>query len=704
MAPCFTCELCDKAFNSNCNLKRHYKNVHLGYEPSKLVQSSLSLTCGLCRNTLRSNVEFESHLNTHHAIVLNVIEVDFNNVSEFEKWKSSVEGEQNCLFVKHTGKRKNNDGSASIVYYCNRSGNFKGQSSPSKRKRHLKIQGSCKINAYCPAKISAKFESNGIIKVRFCKTHVGHEAELAHIPLSEIERRELASKIAQKVPFDTILENVQKSLCGEIKRRHLLTKQDLRNIAKEYSLDSECILHYDDSLSIDSWVEQVRSSDDDCVLIYKPKGDDSPDYPQLQSQDFILGIMTKAQEEMLKKYGGDVICMDSTHGTNAYNYEMTTLLVLDDMRQGFPCAFYFSNRNDHVGIKIFLQSIKNRIGCINTKILMADMAAVFYNSWKSVMGDVEKRLFCTWHVQRAWQKKVNHIKNEGKRRKVNKMMFTLLYEIDERAFESILPVFLDDLCADTDTAVFGKYVADNYVENRMSWAYCYRKNAGIYTNMHLERLHGIFKHFYSRGETAKRLDLTVHALMRFINQKLFDRIVVLHKGKLTSKLRNIRDRHKKCLSLSSDCVLQSSNDSWAVFSSVNMYTVTENVKSCSCSLKCVYCKVCIHKFSCTCSDACIQWNMCKHIHLVCQTLKNRLESHPVLDPHVNDDEKTVIVSAVSKSEETTLDLESAKQEVSCQFSHIINEISSFEQLEIIKKNLKSLQPQIDAVREGEQLY
>lgn len=74
---------------------------------------------------------------------------------------------------------------------------------------------------------------------------------------------------------------------------------------------------------------------------------------------------------------------------------------------------------------------------------------------------------------------------------------------------------------------------------------------------------------------------------------------------------------KKSLSLSTNNALQSSDCSWAVFSMsavLNVYTVNRDDKTCNCSLICIYCNACTHRYSCT--DASIQWNMCKHIHWV----------------------------------------------------------------------------------------
>lgn len=76
----------------------------------------------------------------------------------------------------------------------------------------------------------------------------------------------------------------------------------------------------------------------------------------------------------------------------------------------------------------------------------------------------------------------------------------MYYELYEYVFQIILQTMVHDLYNDKDTAEIGKYFQDNYTANRKSWAFCYCKNTGINTNMHLERLLCIFKHFYLRGK------------------------------------------------------------------------------------------------------------------------------------------------------------------------------------------------------------
>ena len=70
-------------------------------------------------------------------------------------------------------------------------------------------------------------------------------------------------------------------------------------------------------------------------------------------------MMDDAQCTMLKQHGSggmSVVCIDSTHGTNAYNFHLTTVMVLDSNRQGFPAAFLYSNRLAEDTFQVFFRS------------------------------------------------------------------------------------------------------------------------------------------------------------------------------------------------------------------------------------------------------------------------------------------------------------------------------------------------------------
>lgn len=196
----------------------------------------------------------------------------------------------------------------------------------------------------------------------------------------------LATKISSKIPFDDILNEVPESVYdNNLHRVHLLTKRDLFNIESWCNLTSSSVRHKNNAISVESWTEEMKEKCDS-ILYYKPQRTIDNNWEILKEQDFALMIMTPIQCEMLQKYGEDCICLDGTHGTNMYDFELITFLVVDDKRQGFRCAFLISNRTDKDIINIFFHKIKLRLGFgLHSNVFMSDMAPSFYNAWQETI-------------------------------------------------------------------------------------------------------------------------------------------------------------------------------------------------------------------------------------------------------------------------------------------------------------------------------
>jgi hypothetical protein len=64
-------------------------------------------------------------------------------------------------------------------------------------------------------------------------------------------------------------------------------------------------------------------------------------------------------------------------------------------------------------------------------------------------------------------------------------------------------------------------------------------SSGLNTNMHIERMHRTIKYIYFNGRKVKRLDKAITEIL-----KLFDRLITTNKGKLCSKLKELRVRHR----------------------------------------------------------------------------------------------------------------------------------------------------------------
>ena len=57
-----------------------------------------------------------------------------------------------------------------------------------------------------------------------------------------------------------------------------------------------------------------------------------------QEEDLHLVTMTKAQKEVLARFGKDT-CMDSTNGTNNSDIYLITVLVIDEFKCDIPLHF-----------------------------------------------------------------------------------------------------------------------------------------------------------------------------------------------------------------------------------------------------------------------------------------------------------------------------------------------------------------------------
>ena len=71
---------------------------------------------------------------------------------------------------------------------------------------------------------------------------------------------------------------------------------------------------------------------------------------------------------MIHHFAKEKICIDGTHGTNSYDFELHTLLTVDAFGAGCPVSHCFSNRKDHVIVEVFFNSIKRKVGVIDVKV------------------------------------------------------------------------------------------------------------------------------------------------------------------------------------------------------------------------------------------------------------------------------------------------------------------------------------------------
>jgi len=266
-----------------------------------------------------------------------------------------------------------------------------------------------------------------------------------------------------------------------------------------------------------------------------------------------LIIATDAQLIGAKQFCGPMkeICMDSTHGMNTYEFQLMTLLAIDKHGEGFPVPFCYSNSVDERTMTVFLEVVRDALGQpLRDVVLMTDDAEVYSNAWKCVMGEPAFRLLCTWHVDRAWRRNLNKIKGDMQlKSSVYKTARALLELTSKDQFADKLKEFVSAAKEDIRTAEFGACFERDYAPRPEVWAYCHRLGLKVHHNMHLEAMHRVLKHVHLQGQKVRRLDKSIHALLKFLRDKMSDRLLKIHKGKWSRHTGGIRKRHQASLAL-----------------------------------------------------------------------------------------------------------------------------------------------------------
>ena len=231
--------------------------------------------------------------------------------------------------------------------------------------------------------------------VEYCSTHTGHEIQLTHLPILDDVRLLIARKLQEGVCVTRILDDVRDNCLDDnngIGREQLVTRQDILNIGRKLNVHT-IQKHSNDLLSVWSWVEEMKELEYNPILVFKPQGEDgNEDTNELKKDDFLLAIQTEFQKDTLLKFGPNVICIDSTRGTNIYNFLLISVVVIDDHGEGLPVAWAITNHEDAVTLKVFFCSLAKHIHMLCPDVFLSDDADQFYSSFCDVFGNTRKLL------------------------------------------------------------------------------------------------------------------------------------------------------------------------------------------------------------------------------------------------------------------------------------------------------------------------
>ena len=162
------CGICNKVYKHRGSLHHHMKRVHKSDKPHTTGSESILCKEAECSFHCRHLAQLRQHLSLEHGIEMMTEKKTFKSdegmcqqwmhvnehlseivplPTEFMEWKEEYEKDTKSSFTKVTGDKGKGE-TTLTYYYCNRSGFFQTKSAG---KRHLKSQGSSKINAHCTA-------------------------------------------------------------------------------------------------------------------------------------------------------------------------------------------------------------------------------------------------------------------------------------------------------------------------------------------------------------------------------------------------------------------------------------------------------------------------------------------------------------------------------------------------------------------------
>ncbi|GFW10557.1 MULE domain-containing protein [Trichonephila clavipes] len=174
--------------------------------------------------------------------------------------------------------------------------------------------------------------------------------------------------------------DIREEITVDSGRKMLIEKRDVHNIKREFNINGYVKRNEIDAVSVKLWAEEKKNNGENCIVYFKEQGQSGNDYCLIE-EDFVLVIMTDFQKEVIKKYGKDKICIDGTLGlnthTHSYDFNLYSVLVVDEHKNGIPVAFCFSNRSTEEAFRIYFSAIQNAVGKIETTIFMTDDAPAF---------------------------------------------------------------------------------------------------------------------------------------------------------------------------------------------------------------------------------------------------------------------------------------------------------------------------------------
>ncbi|KAK6011479.1 zinc finger, C2H2 type, partial [Ostertagia ostertagi] len=257
----YECDVCGLVYQSQKGLDKHkrYKG-HNNEQQTVAFQRELS--CSLCEERVKDHWQLIDHFNEEHATLEKQYIVEtatFDDRASFQDWKTQLENDSVTRFAV-VSRRKFAGGYVTYMR-CSRA-------RPTPAYGDVARPGSRKVVDSCTAFMKVT-ESGNILKVKFCRSHCGHEVEPAVLTIDPSSEQYIVSLLKEGFRPHQILKKIRTKCRDNDQhlRLYYTSYSDIRLIGIRNKVDP-CRR---DAVDIKSVEMRVREgAPDDGIRLYTP--------------------------------------------------------------------------------------------------------------------------------------------------------------------------------------------------------------------------------------------------------------------------------------------------------------------------------------------------------------------------------------------------------------------------------------------------
>ncbi|XP_026464755.1 gastrula zinc finger protein xFG20-1-like [Ctenocephalides felis] len=147
-----------------------------------------------CSSVFSRYTGLYDHIEFYHKTTIDYEQFVFQNIKDFELWKTDIERKEFSHYVKCNSGYKSKTDDKTIYFDCHRSYTY--DQKPTVR---LFTKTSNKTGYACPSRISCTINHNGTVHVEFWKTHMGHSQDIKFISLDKSLKEHIKEKVIRSL-------------------------------------------------------------------------------------------------------------------------------------------------------------------------------------------------------------------------------------------------------------------------------------------------------------------------------------------------------------------------------------------------------------------------------------------------------------------------------------------------------------------------